>query len=955
MRNWFQKGIALVLSLAFSLSFMLVNLSAQASEKEAETTGKEPTYEKAGYFHYEAEHAGKPMGSQHLELKAEDAEAERAALSERDKIACWKTEAGGRITWEFDVKQAGRYQIAVTYMAGDEGSDDLRCSLLLDGKRPFEEAASCRLKRHYKNKHEVRQDKTGNDLIPGMKEVHVWRSAVLLDSTGYQAEGYLFWFEAGRHSLTLETPDNSILIAAAELRPSREPRPYAEMKKEWASQGLKPYDGKTLQFEAENPFGQSDTSLYPVYDRTGAATSPNDPAKIRRNTIGQMQWAENGMYITYKINAKQAGLYGLTLKFRQNYLLGTAVFRNIYVNGKIPCAECKNVRFTFDFSWQNRTLQDRKGNPVLIPLKKGENTLTFCVTLGPWDRVLQGVDVANGRMNDLYRRIIMVTSSNPDPYRDYFLTREIKGLEKMCQDLSDDLSALADEFDRINGGASNQSAPLKRASEQMHDFAVKPADIQDHLSSFREQIAMLSEWLLTNKQQPLELDYFLLHAPEAELPAPGGTFWQNFVFGVKQFFAAFSEDYNSMDDGGEDAVLVWVNDGRDQTQMLKDLIYDRFSSKQNIGVRINLVQGGLIEATLSGNGPDVAIGVARGQPVNLACRSALASLEKQPGFDRVKNRFSEDALLPYTYNDHVYALPMTQTYLVMFYRTDILRELELEVPQTWDEMLSTAAVLQRKNMAIGLPYTAITAAGAVDLGVGAKDLFPTLLLQNGGSYYNRDLTKTDLDSQIALDAFNLWTAFYTRYGFDLSYDFNTRFRTGEMPIAIAAYTMYGMLSAAAPEIRGQWEMTAMPGVKKPDGSIDRSGGASGSAVVMFENAANKEACWKLMDFITSDEIQGEYGNEIEALLGPAARYATANLNAFEKLPWTGAEKDVLLQQRKWVREIPEIPGSYYTSRCIDNAFRDVVYNRKTPRTALERENDAINRELKRKREELTNW
>ena len=53
-----------------------------------------------------------------------------------------------------------------------------------------------------------------------------------------------------------------------------------------------------------------------------------------------------------------------------------------------------------------------------------------------------------------------------------------------------------------------------------------------------------------------------------------------------------------------------------------------------------------------------------------------------------------------------------------------------------------------------------------------------------------------------------------------------------------------------------------------------------------------------------------------------------------------------------MKEIPEVPGSYFVARCLDNAFRDVLYSSKNPRTALEAENENINRELERKRIEL---
>jgi ABC-type glycerol-3-phosphate transport system substrate-binding protein len=210
-----------------------------------------------------------------------------------------------------------------------------------------------------------------------------------------------------------------------------------------------------------------------------------------------------------------------------------------------------------------------------------------------------------------------------------------------------------------------------------------------------------------------------------------------------------------------------------------------------------------------------------------------------------------------------------------------------------------------------------------------------------------------LDSSAALDAFKTWTEFYTQYSFPLSYDFNSRFRTGEMPLAVASLSMYGILAAAAPEIRGQWEMTLMPGTPQEDGSIDRSGGASGTAIVMMDSAKNKDACWQYMCWFTEAQTQVDYGTRLENLLGASARLASANLEAFHRLNWSEAELAVLDAQRRYVREIPEVPGGYYTSRCIDNAFRAVVYQYKNERVELEKANDTINRELQRKREELS--
>lgn len=43
-----------------------------------------------------------------------------------------------------------------------------------------------------------------------------------------------------------------------------------------------------------------------------------------------------------------------------------------------------------------------------------------------------------------------------------------------------------------------------------------------------------------------------------------------------------------------------------------------------------------------------------------------------------------------------------------------------------------------------------------------------------------------------------------------------------MPLAIASYSVYSQLSGAAPEIKGMWGMTQIPGTRREDGSIDRT-------------------------------------------------------------------------------------------------------------------------------------
>jgi ABC-type glycerol-3-phosphate transport system substrate-binding protein len=95
---------------------------------------------------------------------------------------------------------------------------------------------------------------------------------------------------------------------------------------------------------------------------------------------------------------------------------------------------------------------------------------------------------------------------------------------------------------------------------------------------------------------------------------------------------------------------------------------------------------------------------------------------------------------------------------------------------------------------------------------------------------------------------------------------------------------------------------------------------------MLDDAENKDAAWSFMKWWTSDDIQTMFGREMESLMGAAARYPTANINALDSLPWPVDDYEQLKEQFQSVRGIPEVPGGYFTGRHLLNAFYSVVVN-----------------------------
>lgn len=305
----------------------------------------------------------------------------------------------------------------------------------------------------------------------------------------------------------------------------------------------------------------------------------------------------------------------------------------------------------------------------------------------------------------------------------------------------------------------------------------------------------------------------------------------------------------------------------------------------------------------------------------------------------------------------IYALPEKQIFMVMFVRDDIFEENGWTdmIPETWDEVLKLVAELQTQQLQFYLP---VNESGAMAL----NPVFVSLLYQNGGSLYTNDNKETGLLSDAAMRSFEYWTEFYTLYSFPKAASFINRFRSGEMPIGIAYYETYNSLSVFAPELKGKWSFSLIPGTYNEEtGEIDHTSTASGTGAVIMqqpngvsekEKTAKYNASWKFLKWWTGAETQAQFGREMEGILGSAARHATANVKAFQSLAWPQQDLEKLMLQWSMVHEMPQVAGSYIVGREVENAYREVINNYYNARETLFEYCGNINDEINRKRKEF---
>jgi hypothetical protein len=228
------------------------------------------------------------------------------------------------------------------------------------------------------------------------------------------------------------------------------------------------------------------------------------------------------------------------------------------------------------------------------------------------------------------------------------------------------------------------------------------------------------------------------------------------------------------------------------------------------------------------------------------------------------------------------------------------------------------------------------------------------LYQQGGTLFADNGMRINLDSKIGLASFRKMCEFFTKYGFPYQYDAANRFRTGEMPILIGDYTgLYNQLKVFATEIEGLWTMVPVPGVAREDGTVNNCAISSVSASVMVRGSEDHTSdAWTYIKWFTGNECQEEYANEMVAIMGPSAKYNTANIQALENLPWTTEEYTRIKAQFDNLASVPNYPGSYIIGRYTDFAFLAAYNDNEDPTEALLGYIYTINKEITRKRAEF---
>lgn len=901
------------------LMLLSCSVTAFATASSTDDTENDPVMssvskgDPSSYREYQSANADMPSANNRIESAAQEGEGELYF-------------PGDSVTLKFTVDEAGWYEPHITYYAMDGAGGDILINLLLDGQLVCDQMSNLRLNRLWKNAvDEFQSDSKGNQFSPEQEEVFQWQTSGLYDSEGFIIEPLCLALTEGEHELTILLESECVKIGKVSLEcPERLPA-YEEYVEQ--HQGAD-YQGEKLVYEGEMAAWKSQKMYIPMSARNDADVYPVDPFKKLNNYIGGSNWNGDGGAITWNINAPVDGWYQLGFHFRQTYLQESNSYRTLLIDGEIPFAEAQSIAFPYKSGWQYMHLDQK------VYLTEGEHTLTLRVTLGALADFAAQLQSITGRLGVIYRQIVKITGETPDANRDYALFTALPELNGELTDISMQLEELALLSEQVSGaqGGTN-AATLRKAKVIIDQMLSKTYEAHTKLKSFYDNYSSLSSWLYEMQNMALDIDSIFLMQPETDFSDVKISFWEKLIFMFQRLWASFFTD-EGMEVEDENTIVIWSNWGRDQLTVLENLIANDFTPKTGIKVDIKITAAGAVQGKLSGNGPDLEINVGRNSPVNYAMRGILVDLSEFDDFEEVTGRFSETALVPYQYGDGVYGLPNTETYPMLFVRTDIFEELGIEVPKTWDDFIDCAKIINLNNMNCGMPQ-----------------IYSTFMAQMDVPLYKEDLSATNLMSAGAVNAFTYWTDFYTKYGFPKTYDFFNRFRTGLMPMGIADFSVYATIKAAAPEISGKWMMYELPGFCQEDGSINNAVTGNGSACVILNWSKKQDKAWEFLKWWTSDDIQYRFGVNLESVLGMSGRYETANLNALYRLGWEAENLAALKAQGQKLVQLPEVPGGYYVGRSVQQVYWNVVNNGEKVEDMLKKWVPEADDEIRRKTEE----
>ena len=941
-----NNKIISIFSIILCLSMLLsVAVFSEESGNTAETTtkieSKTENIKEKSYREVSKKYSFKDYNGDDLEFNAETFATIDNCSVRKDIENCdfaVSVNQGQKTDFNIDVKEDALYSIKVRYFDMSESTLPIKCNVLIDDDAQFSEMYNQTFEGEWVYKTSAfAKDRFENEIVPESVRKNVLLSKCLSDSSALYYGAFKYELKSGNHKITFKSIQGTIVIKSISLIKT----PKYEYQKSGKAKGdeIKIIEGENIGSKSDAsvcPSGEYDPAIYP-YSFKG----------LKMNMLSASSFSDGGVRVTYNFTVDKTGYYNLGFKYRQNSKTDFSVFRNVYVDGKIYSKNHRNVQFPYSRSFEIKTLTDN----VYLEREK-THTITIEVSLDLLEEAVLDVNKLISDINELSLQIMKITGNSTSKYRDFDVDSYIPGIDKQLECWAEKIQEIYNNLCAINGnkGDVGEFSTLKICVEQLKSLAANVNDIPNRINELYQGDSSVNQYLANTLESlyssPLAIDRIFVYQDDAKLPKDLGFFakiWKN----TERFFYSFVRDYSLIDDD-EKTLNIWVNRSRLYVDLMQKMADDSFYSKTGIKVNFSLMpnEEKLVLASAANNTPDVALGVTYTIPYELAIRGAIYNLKNFDDFDDISKRFAKGIVDVGAVDDGRYLLPETNDFLVLFYRKDILNELNISVPNTMDDVKSIIPVLKRYGMDF---YSHI----AGHSGTKTLSVLVPFIYQNNARIYGETARDLQIGSNDMVKAYEEMSDLFNIY--DIPYEisnFYQHFRSGSIPLGISGFNTYMMLLNSAPEIAGVWGVAPYPGYKDQNGKVNRYISGAQSTGVIFSSSKNKEGAWEFLKWWTSTDIQKNFADTLQLTYGNEYMWNTSNLEAFKKLPLNEEHKAAIFEMMNWIVEVPRVPGTYMTQRSLSNALNNVILDGNNIRKELNKASKDIAAEVDSKLEEF---
>lgn len=858
---------------------------------------------------------------------------------------------GDTAYYTINVKEPGVYSLGLDYHTGGTNLSDYRVAVTINGESYFEEMSMITLPLLWRDAtKEFPVDRYGDETVPEQIRMDDWQYQDLYNTSYYTAKPLYFYLESGVNEISIQNVSaDGLTLGRLYVNGMEEELPsYSEYRA--AQPG-----------ELVNDFIEINSVDYSYKNSTSALLSnvnnpslkPHDSEYKELNVIS---WKNAGVEVHYEFTVKQTGYYQLALHYR-NEKEDFQVFETIKIDGEVPFKELENYAFdTTDTSWKNEVLSDAEGNPYEIYLTEGTHTLTIRSEMEPVSDEWRYSRLIAEHVTQFALEIKKITGADIDEFRTWHITNYIpdtlaylEAYETLIRYIQYELQNYAP-----NGVKSAKLSELDRAIGILDKLEEYPDEIAlytenltgSSVSTDNSILRLLGDFTTNITVQPFALDRIYVYGNE-ELPKEDAGFFASLMNGIEALVYSFtSEKYKVEND--EEAINIWVNRAVTQVDLLQKMVDAEFTAKTGIKVKISVMPDAnkLTLAAAADETPDMALGLSSHIPFELACRGAIYDLTQFEDFWEVAGWFAPGAFVPYVFNEGVFALPETSDFNLIIYRKDIFEQMDIEVPDTWQELTGILPELQRFGMNF---YHNIA---TID---GYKWFYQTtpLIYQNGGSLYTEDGLHTAINRPEAVLGIKTLGELFSIYSVPTQVpQFADSFRYGVYPIGIVNLETYNLITNGAPELEGQWGLSYYLGTEQEDGSIDRSYIAAGSGGIIFSDSEKVNECWTFMKWWLSHDVQTSYAHTLKSTFGDEYIWLPSNLDAIADCTLPTEDKQIILEQLKHLRDVPRTPGQYMLERDISNIWNAIAVDGSAAQVAIDAKIQEINREITKKMSDL---